>query len=328
MFRRDRGDAATACAPPRKAPFSGRHAREGTIVEVLTGKVAVVTGTANPRGIGVATCRRLAQEGAVVVLTDLDGDGAEDRASELRAEGFDAAAVQADMGDHGSVLALSDAVYARYGAVHIVHVNHMAPGGLPGHGLLAPEPDAWDLTVRVNLLGAVYAIKAFVPRMIASGEHGHMLVTASGAGNTGTMYGNAPYSVTKCAQVSLMECLYGQLRDTNADIVATVVFPGVTATMPTDEMAQGTEAMLRQYGLPATLMEPQNVAEYTLEAIRNDSFWAHPTLDDDQRLTGGTQAELTEWEHDVWRTRLDAMISRSAPDPYLWGPPSSLLGPS
>jgi len=298
-------------------------------VQDFTGKVAVVTGTANPRGIGLATCRRLGQEGASVVLTDLDGDGAEARAAELRAEGFDAAAFQADFGDYASVTALADAVYARYGAVHVIHVNHMAPTGLPGHGLLTAEPDAWDLTVRVNLLGAVYGIKAFVPRMIASGDHGHVLVTSSGAGNTGTMYGNAPYSVTKCAQVSLMECLHGQLRDANADIVATVVFPGVTATMATDEMAQGTEAMLRQFGIPAaTLMQPANVAEYTLEAIRNDSFWAHPTFADDQRLTGGTQAATIEWEHDLWRTRTEVMIARSDPSAYLWGPPSSLLGPS
>jgi len=295
----------------------------------FTGKVAVVTGTANPRGIGLATCRRLAQEGASVVLTDLDGDGAEARAAELRAEGYDAGAFGADFGDYASVTALADAVYARYGKVHIIHVNHMAPGGLPGHGLLTAEPDAWDLTIRVNLLGAVYGIKAFVPRMIAGGEHGHVLVTSSGAGNTGTMYGNAPYSVTKCAQVSLMECLHGQLRDANADIVATVVFPGVTATMATDEMAQGTEAMLRATGIPAAaLMQPSNVAEYTLEAIRNDSFWAHPTLEDDERLTGGTQAATIEWEHDIWRTRLDAMIARSDPSAYLWGPPSSVLGPS
>ncbi len=292
-------------------------------------KVAVVTGTANPRGIGLAVCRRLAQEGARVVLTDIDADGAEARARELRAEGFEASAFGADFGEYEAVTALADAVYELHGAVHVVHVNHMAPGGLPGHGLLTAEPDAWDLTVRVNLLGAVYGIKAFVPRMIAGGEHGHLLVTSSGAGNTGTMYGNAPYAVTKCALVSLMECLHGQLRDADADVVATVVLPGIVATMKTDEMARGTEAMLRQFGIPsATLMTAQNVAQYTYEAIRDDSFWAHPTLDDDQRLTGGTQAGTIEWEHDVWRARLEAMTARAAPDSYLWGPPSSLLGPS
>ena len=143
------------------------------------------------------------------------------------------------------------------------------------------------------------------------------------------MYGNAPYSVTKCAQVSLMECLHGQLRDANADSVATVVFPGVTATMATDELSQGTEALIRATAFPGVvLMTPQNVAQYTYEAICNDTFWAHPTIEDDERLTGGTQAATIEWEHDLWRTRMDAMVARSDPSAYRWGPPSAVLGPS
>jgi NAD(P)-dependent dehydrogenase (short-subunit alcohol dehydrogenase family) len=295
-------------------------------MDEFIGKVAVVTGTANPRGIGFATCRQLAEEGARVVLSDLDGGNAETRAAELRSDGFDAVGIGVDMSDRRSVLAFADMVHAEFGAVDILHVNHVAPTGGAGHGLLWPEPDAWDLHVTVNLLGAVYAIKAFVPRMIARRKHAHVLLTSSGAGNTGTMYGNGPYAVTKCAQVSLMECLHGQLRDAEADVVATVVFPGVTATMPTDELAQLTVNGLRSYGLPAVLMRPEEVAVFTLEAIRRDSFWAHPGIADDNRLTGGKQAELIEWEHAMYRTRSRAMIDRAAPDSYLWGPPSSVLG--
>jgi NAD(P)-dependent dehydrogenase (short-subunit alcohol dehydrogenase family) len=296
-------------------------------LDEFTGKVAVVTGTANPRGIGLATCRQLAKAGARVVLADLDGGGAKARAAELRSDGFGAIGIGVDMSDHGSVLAFADAVHSDFGAVDILHVNHVAPTGGPGHGLLSAEPDAWELHVRVNLLGAIYAIKAFVPDMIARGQHAHVLLTSSGAGNTGTMYGNGPYAVTKCAQVSLMECLHGQLQDAEADVVATVVFPGVTATMPTDELAQLTVSGLRGYGLPAVLMQPDDVAVYTLEAIRRDTFWAHPDIADDKRLTGGEQAEIIAWEHAMYQTRASAMIERAAPDAYLWGPPSSLLGP-
>jgi NAD(P)-dependent dehydrogenase (short-subunit alcohol dehydrogenase family) len=296
-------------------------------VDEFSDKVAVVTGTANPRGIGLATCRKLAEAGARVILSDLDGERVQARAAELRSDGFDAVGMGVDMSDRGSVLAFADAVHSDFGAVDILQVNHVAPTGGPGHGLLSPEPDAWDLHVTVNLLGAVYAIKAFVPAMIARGKHAHVLLTSSGAGNTGTMYGNGPYAVTKCAQVSLMECLYGQLRDVEADIVTTVVFPGVTATMPTDELAELTVNGLRSYGLPAVLMRPEEVAVYTLEAMRRDSFWAHPDIADDKRLTGGDQAEIIEWEHQMYQKRSRAMIDRSAPDSYLWGPPSSLLGP-
>ena len=283
------------------------------------GKVAVVTGTANPRGIGMAIVRRFTGLGCKVVLADLDGDGAEARANELRSDGVDAIAVRTDMGDHASVVALSDATYDRFGAAHLLVLNHVAPTGGPGHGLLDPDPTAWELHARVNLLGTVYGIKAFVPRMIAAGEHGHVLATTSGAGGTGTMYGNGPYATTKAAIVSLMECLYGQLRDAGADIVAGLIFPGVTNTFESPERTQQTVAFMRANGLPATFTEPDEVAQNAIEAIRNDSFWARPSVEDDRHR------ETVEWEAQIYRTRAETLIARAQPDPYLWGPKSDLL---
>ena len=285
------------------------------------GKVAVVTGTANPRGIGIAIARQLAGLGCKIALADLDGAGAEARADELRANGTDAIAVAADMGDHASVIALADATYDRFGATHVLVLNHVAPTGGPGHGLLNPDPTAWELHARVNLLGVVYGIKAFVPRMIAAGEHGHVLATTSGAGGTGTMYGNGPYAVTKAAIVSLMECLYGQLRDAGADIHAGLIFPGVTNTTATDERTEQTVQFMRSTGLPATFTQREEVAQNAIDAIRTDSFWARPSADDERHR------ETVEWEAGIYRTRAETLIARAAPDPYRWGPASNLLGP-
>lgn len=285
------------------------------------GKVAVVTGTANPRGIGMAISRALGALGCALVLADLDGTGAEDRAEELRTTGIDARAVRTDMGDHASVVALADATYDLHGAAHIVVLNHVAPTGGPGHGLLNPDPTAWQLHANVNLLGTVYGIKAFVPRMIEAGHHGHILATTSGAGGTGTMYGNGPYATTKAAIVSLFECLYGQLRDAGADIVASLIFPGVTNTFPTPERTQQTVAFMRANGLPATFTEPEEVAANAITAIREESFWARPTVADEHHR------ETVEWEAGIYRTRAETIIARAQPDPYLWGPASHLLGP-
>ncbi len=284
-------------------------------------KVAVVTGTANPRGIGMAIARALAGLGCRLVLADLDGDGAEERAAELRAGGTDAIAVRTDMGDHAAVVALADATYDRFGAAHIVVLNHVAPTGGPGHGLLNPDPTSWELHARVNLLGTLYGIKAFVPRMIEAGEHGHVLATTSGAGGTGTMYGNGPYATTKAAIVSMMECLYGQLRDAGADVVPSLIFPGVTNTFETRERTEQTVAFMRSTGLPATFTEPEEVAATAIEAIRTDSFWARPSADDP------AHGETVAWEAGIYRARTEALIARTAPDPYLWGPQSNLLGP-
>ena len=285
----------------------------------FAGKVAVVTGTANPQGIGFATGRRFAAEGCRVVLADLDGDGAEARAAELRAEGADAIAVAADMADHDSVERLATTTYDQFGATHILLLNHVAPTGGPGHGLLDPDPGSWVLHANVNLLGCVYGIKAFAPRMIEGGEHGHILATTSGAGATGTMYGNGPYAVTKAAITSLMECLYGQLRDAGADIVAGLVFPSVTSTHGPVEIGERTVAMLRGGGVPVRLMQPEDVAEFTLDAIRRDTFWAQADPDDE------SNREIAEWQADIYRLRAEAIIDRTPPDTYLWGPPSDLL---
>ena len=64
------------------------------------GKLAVVTGTANPKGIGIAIARELAALGCRLVLADIDGEGAETRAAELRENGTEALGVRTDMGDH------------------------------------------------------------------------------------------------------------------------------------------------------------------------------------------------------------------------------------
>lgn len=307
-------------ARPRAERVAAARDEEDGDVQDFNGKVAVVTGTANPLGIGMAIARSLGALGCSLVLADLDGEGAEARAAEMRDGGTDAVAVRTDMGDHASVLALADATFERHGAPHIVVLNHVAPTGGPGHGLLNPDPTAWQLHANVNLLGTVYGIKAFVPRMIEAGHHGHILATTSGAGGTGTMYGNGPYTTTKAAIVSLFECLYGQLRDAGADIVATLIFPGVTDTRG-PERAHQTVAFMRANGLPATFTEAHEVATNAIDAIRNNSFWARPSADDPRH------AETVAWETGIYRTRAETLIARTPPDPYLWGPASNLLGP-
>jgi NAD(P)-dependent dehydrogenase (short-subunit alcohol dehydrogenase family) len=294
-------------------------------MDSFEGRIGVVTGTANPRGIGFAICRTLAELGCKLVLADIDGEGAEARAQDLVAKGADALAVRVDMSDHGSVEALAEATYGRFGATHILVLNHVAAPIGPGQSLLTPEPELWESGVRVNLLGVVYGIKAFVPRMIAGGEHGHVLATTSGAGASGTMYGDGPYAVTKAGITSVMECLYGQLRDADADIVAGLIFPPLTNTFPSDEWSDMILQMMRTSGVPVAMAQPDEVAAFTVEAIRRDSFWAHPDVADDQRQTGGRHREAIEWENALYRTRAEILVSRSAPDGYLWGPSNDVM---
>jgi NAD(P)-dependent dehydrogenase (short-subunit alcohol dehydrogenase family) len=294
-------------------------------MDQFEGKVAVITGTANPRGIGLAIATELGRLGCRLVLADIDGEGVATRAGELEADGYQAHPVRTDMSDRDSVEELARSAYERYGATHILVLNHVAPTGDPGHSLLSPDPTSWELHARVNLLGVVYGIKAFVHRMIAGGEHCHILATTSGAGATGTMYGNGPYACTKAAITSVMECLYGQLRDVGADIVPSLIFPGVTDTFPSLEAGQMVVEMLGQHGAKTVLSPPSEVAAFTVDAIRRDLFWANPDLETDQRLTGGRHAETIAWSNEIYQRRANALIQRTPPDSYLWGPPSSYL---
>jgi NAD(P)-dependent dehydrogenase (short-subunit alcohol dehydrogenase family) len=144
----------------------------------------------------------------------------------------------------------------------------------------------------------------------------------SGWRHTTIFYGTAPYSVTKAAITTLMECLYGQLRDIGSKIHCGVVIPGFVQTTPNDDAARHTAEMLRRYGYPATPGTPAEIAAFTLDSIEHARFWAHPSVSDDQRLTGGRHRETLEWVDAINRTRAETMARRLNPDPYLWGPPS------
>ena len=284
----------------------------------LSGKVAVITGGGSPRGIGHATGALLAKQGMKVVLADINQETLDATVKELQGTGADVIGVQCDVSDFDSMKQLADQAFGHFGKVHVAFFN----AGIGGGGdLFSDDMPTWDHVIGINFKGVLHGIKAFVPRMIEQGEHGHVLGTSSGAGATGVMYTGPSYAVTKQAVCTLMECLYGQLRDQGADIQATVVFPPLAKT----NLAGDPETMnfvkqgLESSGVPAVLAEPEEVAMTVLEAIQNDSFWAHHDLEADQRLSEGRFKPVIEWEHEILRARADALINRSQPDAYLWG---------
>jgi NAD(P)-dependent dehydrogenase (short-subunit alcohol dehydrogenase family) len=284
----------------------------------LDGKVAVITGSGSERGIGKATASLLASQGVKLVLADLNGEALEASVKDLQGHGADVIGVQTDVADYASVKNLATQAFDHFGKVHIAFLN----AGIGGGGsLFDDDMEGWDRVIGVNFLGVLHGIKALVPRMLEHGEPGHVLATSSGAGATGVMYTGAGYATTKQAVCTLMECLYGQLRDMGSALRATVVFPPLTKTNLAGNpdfmtfVAQGLEAG----GVPAPLAEPEEVAQTVLDAILEDSFWAHQTVEQDARYTDGRMQANIEWEHDILRARCDALINRTAPDPYLWG---------
>ncbi len=285
-------------------------------MEKLEGKVAVITGAAS--GIGRETARLLAKQGMKVVLADVQQEPLDAVVAELKRASHDAKGVATNVGDFAAMQNLARVAYDSYGAVHLLHLN----AGIGGGGSLFDDvTDNWRRVVDVNLMGVVWGIKAFAQRMVDGGQEGLIVGTSSGAGTEGTAYTGASYAATKAAVQSVMEALYGQLRDMNSKVKAAILFPPLTATnlAGKPEIMKGVEAHLQSRGVPATLVEPQNVAELFLDGIKRGRFFIRANRAESARLFDGAMSEAYyKWNDAIVRGRADAVLADGKPDAYLW----------
>ena len=141
---------------------------------LLSDRVAVVTGGGG--GIGAATARLFAQQGAHVVIADVDAERARQTADGIAASGGSAIAVVADVRDADQVAGLATSVLERYGRVNVL-VNNV------GHWLRHPgkfvdtDPQLWDELYRINLHHVFTVTHAFLPAMID--QHAGAIVNVS-----------------------------------------------------------------------------------------------------------------------------------------------------
>lgn len=183
-------------------------------------KVALVTGSA--RGLGAATARRLAQEGAKVIITDIQAEQAEATAAALRAEGLQAHCIVADITKSAEVQRLVEQAKAHFGAVQIL-VNN---AGFPRDKyLLKMTEDDWDLVMEVMLKGSFLATKAVMPDMIEQGW-GRIINISSRA-----HFGNptqANYSAAKAGLIGMAKAL--AIEEGRYGITVNCVAPGFIET--------------------------------------------------------------------------------------------------
>jgi NAD(P)-dependent dehydrogenase (short-subunit alcohol dehydrogenase family) len=227
----------------------------------LRDRHVVITGGGS--GIGRALARRIAAEGArAVVVADLDLQAAEAVAGEIGG-----AAVEADVGREDQVRALVARARELNGAIDLFCSNAGVPG--PGGGPEAPD-EAWQRTWEVNVMAHVWAARAVLPEMIARGE-GYLLSTASAAGLL-TQVGALAYSVTKHAAVAVAEWLAITYAD--AGIKVSCLCPqGVRTPMLEHALEDpvGAAPLLAE-----GLLEPEDVAEAVIAAIREERFLILP----------------------------------------------------
>src|SRR5712691_12876736 len=198
--------------------------RQGSPHARLDGRVVLVTGAA--RGIGAATGRRLAGDGARLVLADLDGPGVEKVAAELGQ-----VAVQADVTRRDDVERMIDEAYNRWGRLDVLFNN---AGVIRVQPLLEVTEAEWDRVMSINLRAVFFVLQAVArrmknqPPMSGSELRGKLIHTASIAGYRGGGHLTTPYSASKAGVISLTRSAAQNLA---ADrITSNCVCPGAVDT--------------------------------------------------------------------------------------------------
>jgi len=217
-------------------------------VSELAGRTAVVTGGA--QGIGRAICRRLAEEGADVVVADLNEPRALETVEVVEALGRKGAFVATDVSSEESVKALYKTVLGEFGAVDILVNNAGLCRMVP---ILDIEVEEWDRILAVNLRGTfLMSLEAF--RIMKEAGRGRIVSIASAAAKIGGLAAGAHYSASKAGVICFTKSLALQAAPFKINVNA--VCPGPIATEMTDAWGEETNAAFatkipwQEYGRP------------------------------------------------------------------------------
>lgn len=235
----------------------------------LKGKVALVTGASAPQGIGRAIALRLAEEGAAVVVSDIEGridiEGKSHfklsllakLVSDIQAANGEALAIKLDVTSVVDIKAALEATLAEFGRLDIL-VNNA--GALAGSDeFLSTTPDQWETSFRVNILGPMMLAQAAIPEMRKVG--GGRIINIGSTGSLGAEAGFGAYTAMKHGLVGLTKTLAAEF---GADgILCNTVCPGYIAT---DMHTAANERLAKENGLSIEDMKRQRYANVAVKA--------------------------------------------------------------
>ncbi len=225
----------------------------------LADQGVLITGAAS--GIGAALAQRFSDEGARLVLADIDGDAVGSIAGDLGAR-----ALTVDVARPDANARMIDDAEAALGAVDLVCLN----AGIVIEGGVEAGDGEWQTMWDVNVMAHVWALRALLPRMLERGE-GYILHTASAAGLL-TQLGSAPYAVTKHAVVALAEWLAVTYR--HQGIKVSILAPQAVNTPMVSTF--GNEQSVARVAAIDGILEPEEVAQAVVEGLAEERFLILP----------------------------------------------------
>ncbi|MCB2065307.1 MAG: SDR family NAD(P)-dependent oxidoreductase [Erythrobacter sp.] len=261
----------------------------------FAGGVAVITGAGS--GIGAGLARRAGEIGMTVVVTDINADSAEKVAGEIRDAGGKAEAMVVDVSQPAELDRLAEEVFARHGAVRLL-VNN---AGIETLGFVWEIPaERWEATLNINLHGMIHGVRAFVPKMIESGQECWIGNLAS-IGSFGIMPTQTAYMLTKHAAQSFSECLFLEMQVKGLPIHVSSIIPGSVKTGIFNPEHGGGESdfgsqqrkimhqMMYAYG-----MELPEAARVIFAGLARGDFWVSTQPQMTADLIAGRVAFLQE----------------------------------
>ncbi|MDE0224962.1 MAG: SDR family NAD(P)-dependent oxidoreductase [Gammaproteobacteria bacterium] len=274
----------------------------------VAGKVAFVTGGAS--GIGLAMVRSFCAAGMKVAIADIEKRALDAAVASFAHSNAHVIGLRVDVTDRDAMAHAADETERAFGKVHVVCNN-------AGVGLAGPieevSYDDWDWVMGVNLHGVINGVQTFVPRIVAHGEGGHIVNTASLAGHV-AVPGLSVYNTTKFAVVGLSETMRAELASQNIGV--SVLCPGFVDTNIFTSERNRPDALRAQPGSdpqPMNLeayakfldgmLDPSIVGDMTLHAIQQDEayIFTHPDI------AAGASGRMESIQASValWRQYLD-----------------------
>ena len=287
------------------------------------GKVAVITGGAS--GVGRSLAFALGRRGAKIAIGDVDGDAMEKVGQDLAAENIAAIVEHCDVTSLESLNGLADAATEKLGGLDLVFANAGIGAGETGAMWDYSEKD-WQWCLNVNVWGVINSIRAFMPRLVASGQAAHFVVTGSGNGAYVILPDAPIYTASKAAVHAITENLHYQVQAGGLPVKVSALFPGphvvdtglfnsgrvrpealkkeVEGNASGINSVEDMKKMMAEFGMELQTTHPDEVAEMAIKGLEEDAFWLlETTPDTDEKI----------------RARAEMILNRETPVPAMVG---------